>query len=247
MKNAKITKSIWTGSLVLALSLFLAACGDGNPYAKAENDLDHMENEANREGDRISDYDDDNEYDNSGSGGYVDRVEDAFGTHSSSSRYRQSSSSTEAEYDYLTSPMTMNFTLTHYKQTVCTVEGKGSKSCSYDDGDPRVSFEIIFYQTDGDSTKYSTRDKLGKNWFYYDDIGEWDGEKSFTVKVPAFTETIRICPYVEDDDFFGNHDRMYSNYCYLTYYIGLLDYRETTYQSDYENEYCELEWEWYLY
>ena len=124
---------------------------------------------------------------------------------------------------------------------------KGSKSCNYDDGDPRVWFEITFFDTDGDSTTYSTRDKLGKNWFYYDNTGEWDGEETFTVKVPAFTETIRVCPFVEDDDAFGAHDKMSSGFCYLTNYIGRLDYREITYESDYKNEYCELEWEWYLY
>jgi hypothetical protein len=152
-----------------------------------------------------------------------------------------------SEYDYLTSPMTMIFTLTHYRQIVCTMEGKGSKSCNYDDGDPRVSFEITLYQTNGDSTTYSTRDKLGKDWFYFDDIGEWDGEESFVVKVPSFTRTVRVCPHVEDDDFFGGHDRMYSDYCYSTYNIGQLDYQEIIFQSDSENEYCELEWEWYLY
>ena len=168
----------------------------------------------------------------------------------SSSSYRQSSSSTEtdylSEYDYLTSSMTMNFTLTYYRQTVCSMEGKGSKSCNYDDGDPKISFKFIFVKSTGDSTTYSTSDKLGKKWFYYENTGEWEGNKSFTVNVPAYTEIIRVCPTVLDDDFTFDDD-MSSGYCYYIRDVGLLDYREVVEQRDYENNKCELEWEWYLY
>ena len=231
MKVTKMTKSIWIKSLALVASLFLAACGDESPFSKAEEDLDDIRYEANR--------------------GYDNQETEANSSYRSSSNDRHSSSSTKTEYesgyDYLTSSMMMNFTLTYYRQIACSMEGKGSKTCNYDDGDPRISFVITFYQTNGDSTTYSTRDKLGKNWFYYDNIGEWDGAKFFTVKVPAFTETVRICPNVEDDDEFGFHDKMNSGYCYFTYYIGSLDSREINYQTDYMNDYCELKWEWYLY
>ena len=140
----------------------------------------------------------------------------------------------------------MNFTLTYYRQTVCSMEGKGSKSCNYADGDPKISFKLIFVKSTGDSTTYSTSDKLGKKWFYYDNTGEWEGKQSFTVNVPAYTEIIRVCPTVLDDDFTFDDD-MSSGYCYYIRDVGLLDYREVVEQRDYENNKCELEWEWYLY
>lgn len=233
MTATKMTKSIWVGCIALAASLILTACGDESPFSKAEDDLDDIRDEAN------NDYDDkENERDRSSS------------SFRSSSSYRQSSSSTKtdylSEYDYLTSSMTMNFTLTYYRQTVCSMEGKGSKSCNYDDGDPKISFKFIFVKSTGDSTTYSTSDKLGKKWFYYDNTGEWEGRKTFTVDVPAYTEIIRVCPTVLDDDITFDDD-MSSGYCYYIRDVGLLDYREVVEQRDYENNKCELEWEWYLY
>lgn len=225
--------------IALGYAIAFTACSDGgNPFTKAED----SQNEDSSDTEWAQDDD--------CSGTYCQRVKETSGSDydkPKSSSSSQKSSSSASPYDYTITPMNLSFTLTHYEQIVCTMEGKGSKSCNYDDGDPRVWFEITFFDTDGDSTTYSTRDKLGKNWFYYDNTGEWDGEETFTVKVPAFTETIRVCPFVEDDDAFGAHDKMSSGFCYLTNYIGRLDYREITYESDYKNEYCELEWEWYLY
>ena len=252
MTATKMTKSIWVGCIALAASLILTACGDESPFSKAEDDLDDIRDEAN------NDYDDkENERDKCryGESSHSDSwCCDNYGYQCyydlSSSSYRQSSSSTEtdylSEYDYLTSSMTMNFTLTYYRQTVCSMEGKGSKSCNYDDGDPKISFKLIFVKSTGDSTTYSTSDKLGKKWFYYENTGEWDGNKSFTVNVPAYTEIIRVCPTVLDDDFTFDDD-MSSGYCYYIRDVGLLDYREVVEQRDYENNKCELEWEWYLY
>ena len=262
----KMTKSIWVGCIVLAASMFLTACSDESPFSKAEDDLDDIRDEAN------NDYDDkENEkvkcrYGESSHSdewccdyyGYqcsYDLSSSSYRSSSSfrsSSSYRQSSSSTKtdylSEYDYLTSSMTMNFTLTYYRQTVCSMEGKGSKTCNYDDADPKISFKIIFFKFTGDSTKFSTIDELGKKWFYYDNTGEWEGRKTFTVNVPAYTSLIRVCPTVVDDDLTNaGDDDMSSKYCYNFSGVSSLDYREVVYQTDYMNEYCELEWEWYLY
>lgn len=263
-----MTKSIWFGSLALAASLFLAACGDESPYSKAEDDLDDMEYEANREYENQK-----NEKDNYetmseeekcyyGENSHPDSwccsyygyrcsyVSSSSSYRSSSSSYRASSSSkkkeTLSDYDYLTSSKTMNFTLTYYKQTVCSMEGKGSKACSYDDGDPKISFKLIFVKFTGDSTTYSTSDKLGKKWFYYENTGEWEGRKTFTVSVPAYTELIRVCPTVLDDDLMSD-DSMSSNYCYYFSGVGSLGDQEIVYQSDFQNTNCKLKWEWYLY
>ena len=251
MMVTKMAKSIWIESLALVASIFLTACSEVNPFSRAEENLDDMKSNAN------SDYDDEDDMSEKYSSSSY-RSSSSFRSSSSyrssssfrsSSSYRQSSSSTKtdylSEYDYLTTSMTMNFTLTYYKQTVCSMEGKGSKSCNYDDGDPKISFKLVFVKTTGDSTTYSTSDKLGKKWFYYDNTGEWDGRKSFTVNVPAYTEIIRVCPTVLDDDFSFDDD-MSSGYCYGMSNVGLLGYHEVVYESDMYNKNCELEWEWYL-
>ena len=231
------------------LSFIFAACSSENPFSRTEDSLDDEYKKSieskteHREGDKsASDWDDYDDYI------YVD---DDYGYTRSSSSYRSSSSSSTDEvvsspkFDYLTNSKTMRLTLTHYKQIVCSLEGKSSQTGEYSDGDPRISFEILFIQSNGSKTKYSTRDDLGKNWFYYDDLGEWDGERSFEVNVPALTDTIEVCPKVMDVE--GFDDRVSSTYCYYSYHVGLLGIRETVYQSDYMSEKCELEWEWYLY
>lgn len=233
--------------LFLACVAFFFACSEENPFSDVDNDLDNMQYRATKKYEQSKSDEDDADY--LGNGDYVDRVEDAYGVRSSSSMRRSSSSTDEVvsspKFDYLTNSKTMRLTLTHYKQIVCSLEGKGSKTCNYSDGDPRISFEILFIQSNGSKTKYSTRDNLGKNWFYYDNLGEWNGERSFEVNVPALTDTIEVCPKVMDVE--GFDDRVSSTYCYYSYHVGLLGIRETIYQSDYMSEKCELEWEWYLY
>ena len=258
MKNAKIKKSLWIGSLAFAASLFLAACSSESPFSKADDDLGDMEDRANSgyeapEKEKCY-YGESSHSDSWCCDNYGYRcsyVSSSSGSRSSSS-YRQSSSSTKTEYipeyDYLTNSMMMNFTLTYYRQTVCSMEGKGSKTCNYDDADPKISFKIIFFKFTGDSTTYSTIDDLGKKWFYYDNTGEWEGRKTFTVNVPAYTALIRVCPTVVDDDLTNaGDDDMSSKYCYNFSGVSSLDYREVVYQTDYMNEYCKLEWEWFLY
>lgn len=235
--------------IIAVLSIIFVACSSENPFSRTEDSLDEEYESAieskieNRERDKSSsDWDDYDDYI------YVDGN---YGYTRSSSSYRYSSSSSIDEvvsspkFDYLTNSKTMRFTLTHYKQTVCSLEGKGSKTCNYSDGDPRITFEILFIQSNGSKTKYSTRDDLGKNWFYYDNLGEWNGERSFEVNVPALTDTIEVCPKVMDVE--GFDDRVSSTYCYYSYHVGLLGNREIIYQEDYMSEKCELEWEWYLY
>lgn len=172
-------------------------------------------------------------------------------SYTSSSRKQSNSSTAKSTYtnsrsNILTTSKTLHFTLTYYKQTVCSMELKGSKKCNYADGDPRISFKLIFIKSTGDSTTYSTEDKLGKKWFYYEKIGEWNNEKSFTVNVPVNTEIIYVCPKVVDDDVLFD-DPMSSGYCYGMSDVGLLNYQDTIYQSDYNSTKCILEWEWYLY
>ena len=247
--------------------VLLSACSSESAFSKAEDNLDNMKTKAitdfyehkdeyeDNHDDYRNGYDDYDDYDDDDDDDYYDVRSSSSSRRStlSSSSYRSSSSSNRSssnpisQYDYITTSKTLNFTVTHYKQLECTMEGKSSKKCNYDDGDPRVTFEITFYQTDGDSTTYSTKERLGEDWFYYENIGVWDGGQYFTVFVPAYTKTIKVCPHVVDVDEFGFHDKMYSNYCYLTYSIGKQDYLEVNYESDYANDYCELEWEWFLY
>lgn len=172
-------------------------------------------------------------------------------SYTSSSRKQSSSSTAKSTYtnsrsNILTTSKTLHFTLTYYKQTACSIEGKSAKNCNYSDGDPIISFKIEFIKTDGNKTTFSTINELGKYWFYRENIGEWKGVQSFTANAPAMTDTIRVCPTVVDDDILFQ-DKMYSEYCYYIYNVGALDNREVVYQSDYKNNYCNLEWEWYLY
>ena len=266
MMVTKMTKSIWIGSLALIASIFLTACSEESPFSRAEENLEDMksnvksdyDDEDDMKNDSNSDYDDEDDMRNDTNSDYDDEddMSEKYSSSSyrsnssfrSSSSYRQSSSSTKtdylSEYDYLTTSMTMNFTLTYYKQTVCSMEGKGSKSCNYADGDPRVTFEIEFIQSNGSKTIYSTKKELGKNWFYYKNLDKWEGRLPFKVTVPALTDTIKICPKVVDVELFD--DLISSDYCYYQIHVGKLSAGEVIKQSDYYSEKCSLKWEWYL-
>ncbi len=173
------------------------------------------------------------------------------GSVSSSSEKRSSSSkalssSSSAEFEYLTKSKKMKFTLKYYRQTVCSLEGKGKKNCNYADGNPNVSFTIDFIQPGGSKTTFSTKESINKKWFEYDDLGEWEGELSFTTDVPALTSTIKVCPKVVDVDALLDDD-ISSGYCYSKSNVGQLPNKEVVEQSDTRADKYKLEWEWYLY
>lgn len=214
------------------LACFFTACSDANPFDKTEDDIADTR------------YKIDRDYNSKESNSTTNSSKSQSDSNSTTNTYYNNTSKSSKK-NYLTTSKTLHFTLTHYKQSICSMEGKGSSSCNYDDADPRVSFKIKFIQTNGDSTTYSTIDKLGKNWFYFDNKGKWDGTKTFTVNVPAYTDTIQVCPTVVDVDLLFE-DYMSSGYCYYIYDVGFLDYAEVVYQSDYESKNCELKWEWYL-
>lgn len=232
MNFFKNKKNIAGHILLLASLPLFFACSDDNPLANAEDDLDDIRYEAS------------NKFEDSESG--YDRYDD-YDEYDDEDDYYSSSSQTtsNSQFDYLTNSKTLNFTLTYYKQTVCTMEDKSSKTCDYSDGDPRISFEIEFIQSNGTKTTFSTKKDIDNGWFRYDDIGEWDGRLSFMATAPALTDTIKVCPKVVDVDAFFDDD-MTSGYCYYIPHVGTLDYRETIYQTDYANQKCDLEWEWYL-
>ncbi|MBR2271739.1 MAG: hypothetical protein IJ912_05290 [Fibrobacter sp.] len=260
-------------AMLLASIPFFVACSDDNPFSNAEDNMEDIRHDAsNKFYDTEEDYDTDDDYDDEYNCRYgISSHSDSwccsnygYQCKSTSSSSRISSSSTRYDYgddyyyssnsrttsntqfDYLTNSKTLNFTLTYYKQTVCTMEDKSSKTCNYSDGDPRISFEIEFIQSNGTKTTFSTKKDIDNSWFHYDDTGEWEGRLSFTATAPALTDTIKVCPTVVDVDAFFDDD-MSSGYCYYIPHVGLLDYREITYQTDYANEKCDLKWEWYLY
>ena len=164
----------------------------------------------------------------------------------SSSSSKVLSSSSSAEFEYLTKSKTMKFTLKYYRQTVCSMDGKSKKKCNYADGNPNVSFTIYFIQPGGSKTTFSTKESINKKWFDYDDLGEWEGELSFTTKVPALTSTIKVCPKVVDVDLLLDDD-VSSGYCYSKSNVGQLPDKEVIEQSDTRAEKYKLEWEWYLF
>lgn len=173
------------------------------------------------------------------------------GSVSSSSEKRSSSSkalssSSSAEFEYLTKSKKMKFTLKYYRQTVCSMDGKSKKNCNYDDGNPNVSFTIDFIQPGGSKTTFSTKESINKKWFEYDDLGEWEGELSFTTDVPALTSMIKVCPKVVDVDALFDDD-VSSGDCFIKSNVGQLPNKEVVKQSDTRSGKYKLEWEWYLY
>ena len=217
------------GSVILGLSVVLleVGCSSESPFDVAEDDFSEAYTALNSSASP------------SGEASHVNG-----GSADGSTAYYGGGNSDSYGFDYLTNSKTLHFTLTHYKQIVCTMEEKSSKTCDYSDGDPRVTFEIEFIQSNGSKVTYSTKEDLGKNWFYYDNLGEWTGEKTFTTNVPALTDTIRVCPKVEDIE--GFNDLMSSKSCYYRARVGKLSPNEVIEQSDYNSEFCRLEWEWYL-
>lgn len=228
----KIPLSIMADIFAIMTFSFLIACGDDNSVASTDQNEGYR-NEVYSSSVDKSRYSSSSEKQSSSS---IKR--------SSSSAVRSSSSSEELEY--LTKSKTMKFTLKSYKQTVCSMEGKSKKSCSYDDGDPNVSFTIEFVQPGGSKTTFSTRESINKKWFEYDDMGEWNGELSFTTTVPALTSTIRVCPRVADIDVAFDDD-VSSGYCYSQSKVGQLPNKKVVQQSDDMAEKYNLKWEWYLY
>ncbi len=199
---------------------FVACSNNENPFESVE---DNLEQSISENAKRSS-----SSYRSSSSSSY----------RSSSSSSYQSSSSSVALFDYLTTSKDMKFTLTYYKQKSIGWDDKNN----YTDGDPIISFTVYFIQPNGIKTSATTGVLLNQN-----DIGEWSGTKTVYLDVPAFTDTIKVCPKVIDEDVLFNDDKS-SNYCYSRINVGrtLVDY-EVLYQSDDKNSYCILEWEWYLY
>ena len=147
------------------------------------------------------------------------------------------SSSSQVVFDYLTTAKTMNFTLTYYKQKSVNWD---ASSNSYTDGDPRISFKIYFVQPNGDGSVVSTGILVAQ-----DDIGEWAGAKEFVASVPALTDTIKVCPFVIDQDVLVDDDKS-SGYCYLVAHVGRMKDYIVEKQEDYKSTDYTLEWEWYL-
>lgn len=213
---------------------FVACSNNENPFESVE---DNLEQSISENAKRSS-----SSYRSSSSSSYRSSSSSSYQS-SSSSSYRssssyQSSSSSVALFDYLTTSKDMKFTLTYYKQKSIGWDGKNN----YTDGDPIISFTVYFIQPNGIKTSATTGVLLNQN-----DIGEWSGTKTVYLDVPAFTDTIKVCPKVIDEDVLFNDDKS-SNYCYSRINVGrtLVDY-EVLYQSDDKNSYCILEWEWYLY
>lgn len=155
-------------------------------------------------------------------------------TSSSSSSYYYGYSSSSKRY-YTEEAKTLKFTLTNYEQLVKFDDE------SLSDGDPKISFTINLVNITGDTTKKSTGTMLSLS-----NQGSWSGTMDLTFSVPANTERISVCPKVLDVDVLFDDDYS-SGYCYYRNSVGRLDDYEKVYQSDYESEKYDLEWEWYLY
>ena len=223
---------------------FVACSNNENPFESVEDNLEQSISENAKRSSSSYRSSSSSSYRSSSSSSYQSSSSSSYRSSSSSSYQSsssssyQSSSSSVALFDYLTTSKDMKFTLTYYKQKSIGWDDKNN----YTDGDPIISFTVYFIQPNGIKTSATTGVLLNQN-----DIGEWSGTKTVYLDVPAFTDTIKVCPKVIDEDVLFNDDKS-SNYCYSRINVGrtLVDY-EVLYQSDDKNSYCILEWEWYLY
>lgn len=158
-----------------------------------------------------------------------------YGCSSSSSSYSYTYSSSSAAKSYLETSKTMKLTLTYYKQLAYMDEA------SLSDGDPKISFKVKFFKMTGDSTISNTGTMLSLS-----NQGSWSGTKTTSLTVPAYTESIYVCPSVIDEDVLFDDDYS-SNYCYIVHNVGYLSNYVEREQDDYMSTKYALEWNWYLY
>lgn len=148
-----------------------------------------------------------------------------------------SSSSSYQSKNYLDEPKTITFVMTSL-ETGSDWDGSNTK------GDPEISFTIYAISDYGDTLKtISTGILLDKS-----NTTSWSGISGYTGVVPAYTETIKVCPKVVNEDVFFDNDYS-SRECYSINEIGYLSDNSYQYQSDYKygGKGYELEWYWYLY
>ena len=148
-----------------------------------------------------------------------------------------SSSSSYQSKNYLDEPKTITFVMTSL-ETGSDWDGSNTK------GDPEVSFTIYAISDYGDTLKtISTGILLDKS-----NTTSWSGISGYTGVVPAYTETIKVCPKVVNEDVIFDNDYS-SRGCYSINEIGYLSDNSYQYQSDYKygGKGYELEWYWYWY
>lgn len=131
---------------------------------------------------------------------------------------------------------TMVFTLTRYEQKTSGWDGLQNA------GDPEVYFYIYTYSEGVSAQTLKTGVMLNRS-----DLTYWTGEITTTLKLIQGVDSIKVCPYITDEDL-ELHDDYSSGYCYSINKVGTIkDYDDVIEQSDYKNTDASLEWEWYLY
>lgn len=246
MMVAKMTKSIWIGSLALAASLFFTACSDESPFSKAEDDLDEIKYDAN------NDFDDDDETSEAYRCYYGESYHsdswccNNYGYRcsyvSSSSVYRSSSSSkTGSDYDdddvasFLYRDFSVEIDLTWFKQLTDNWEKQNSHKGDYSDGDPGISFVIKTY------ADYSLKDSVKTDMFKLEDVGTWSGHEYFTKEFSGGVNEIYICPMVVERNIIELNVDHSSYYCYIIEDAGK-NVNKPVEQSDYMASDFDLEW-----
>ncbi len=244
MKNHKFIQIVSFVGFILALT----ACGDG-PISAEE--ADELVDGVRAEESRDRDYDDDYRRSSSSYSYYDDYRRSSSSYSYYDDYYRSSSSIGEVSstlgggFDYLTSSVIMHLSLTHFKQL--SKNWDNLSGSHYSDGDPKINFKICFEDANENQISCEkTKDLLGKNLFYKENVGEWNGEASLNIEVPQLTQKITFYPSVVDvDDVFD--DDYSSNYSYSWNDVGALKPYQTLYGSDSGSKSYELEWKWYLY
>ena len=245
----KMFKIVYTFCFV-GLVTMIAACGNGPISA---DEADELVDGVRAEEPHDRDYDDDYRRSSSSysyhddyyyrSSSSYDYWEDDY--YRSSSSIGEISSTLGGGFDYLTSSVIMHLSLTHFKQL--SKNWDNLSGSHYSDGDPKINFKICFEDANENQISCEkTKDLLGKNLFYKENVGEWNGEASLNIEVPQLTQKITFHPSVVDvDDVFD--DDYSSNYSYYWNDVGTLKPYQTLYGSDSGSKSYELEWKWYLY
>lgn len=262
MKKNKIIS--WV--VLLLMLAFLASCADDSPVSSLEEEIaDDIYDDQTEIEEEACYYGTSNKSDSwccsnfgyqcsySSSSYYYGN---SYYSSSSSKKYSSSSYASESEkcrlgsssysnsyccsyYGYqcgIAESKTMVFTLTRYEQKTSGWDGLQNA------GDPEVYFYIYTYSEGVSAQTLKTGVMLNRS-----DLTYWTGEITTTLKLIQGVDSIKVCPYITDEDL-ELHDDYSSGYCYSINKVGTIkDYDDVIEQSDNKNTDASLEWEWYLY
>lgn len=228
--------------LFIAVSLLIFACADDSPFDKVTGDevsFCFAQSDYNKmccEEYKITCYKENNSNSYVPSWNSSTNISTNTSTNNDSWDSQTTNSSNTTSNSSLKSSKSMRLELTEYKQVSTDWDLLDNA------GDPKISFDVVFYDDDGSKIRTTTIDSM----FYQKDVRNWSGSITTTITAPKGTYKISVCPSVIDRDI-DKDDDYSSEDCYSVSSVGYLnDYSEQE-QSDYKSTDYLLYWNWYLY